>query len=147
MLVRALLARHGRPDLVPSFLYMTALLHHDWPYNVRELEACIKRSIVLANSTTLDSDELPDAIQDAMSDYGQRSSTPPRDVLGAVPVTPKPVAPTEAELRSLLEAHAGNVAAVGRQLGKARMQIHRWMQRYGIDVDEFRGPDSDRDQH
>jgi transcriptional regulator with GAF, ATPase, and Fis domain len=30
------------------------------------------------------------------------------------------------------------VAAVGRELGKARMQIHRWMRRYGIDVDDYR---------
>ena len=47
--------------------------------------------------------------------------------------------PTEQELRDLLERYQGNVAAVGRQLGKERMQIHRWMQRYGIVVDEYRG--------
>jgi transcriptional regulator with GAF, ATPase, and Fis domain len=46
--------------------------------------------------------------------------------------------PTNDELRSLLERHNGNVAAVGRELGKARMQIHRWMQRYGIEIDDFR---------
>lgn len=140
MLVRALLARHGRPDLAPSFLYMTALLHHDWPYNVRELEACIKRSIALVTSTTLDSEALPDAILDPMSEYGQPASMAPRT--GPPPTSPPPtrLAPTEAELRALLEVHAGNVAAVGRQLGKARMQIHRWMKRYGIDVEGFRAP-------
>jgi transcriptional regulator of acetoin/glycerol metabolism len=41
-------------------------------------------------------------------------------------------------MRELLAAHRGNVAAVGRELGKERMQIHRWMQRYGIVVDEYR---------
>jgi transcriptional regulator with GAF, ATPase, and Fis domain len=46
--------------------------------------------------------------------------------------------PSDSELRELLERHQGNVAAVGRELGKARMQIHRWMQRYGIEIDEFR---------
>jgi transcriptional regulator of acetoin/glycerol metabolism len=49
--------------------------------------------------------------------------------------------PSESDLRALLTSHQGNVAAVGRELGKARMQIHRWMKRYGIAVDEFRGPD------
>ena len=34
--------------------------------------------------------------------------------------------------------HHGNVAAVGRELGKERMQVHRWMKRYGIDVEEYR---------
>ena len=42
-------------------------------------------------------------------------------------------------LRELLRAHAGNVAAVGRVLGKARMQIHRWMKRYSIEIEEYRG--------
>lgn len=34
-------------------------------------------------------------------------------------------APSAAELRALLASHQGNVAAVGRVLGKERMQIHR----------------------
>jgi len=38
-------------------------------------------------------------------------------------------------LRAMQE---GNVAAVGREFGKERMQIHRWMKRYGINVDEYR---------
>src|SRR5690606_12068580 len=50
---------------------------------------------------------------------------------------PAPLLVPEA-LRALLESHRGNVAAVGRELGKARMQIHRWMRRYGIDVDDYR---------
>jgi hypothetical protein len=34
--------------------------------------------------------------------------------------------------------HRGNVAAVGRVLGKERMQIHRWMKKYAIDITEYR---------
>src|SRR5690606_13897663 len=41
LLVRTFLERCGRPDLQPSFPFMVGLLHHDWPYNVRELEAAI----------------------------------------------------------------------------------------------------------
>jgi transcriptional regulator of acetoin/glycerol metabolism len=54
---------------------------------------------------------------------------------------PKPVrtgTPTEQELRALLSAHHGNVAAVGREFGKERMQVHRWLKRYGIDVAQYR---------
>ena len=54
------------------------------------------------------------------------------------PATSRRGAPTEEELRSLLERHRGNVAAVGRELGKERMQVHRWMKRYGISVEEYR---------
>jgi len=47
-------------------------------------------------------------------------------------------APNETELRALLDHHQGNIAAVGRELGKARMQVHRWMKRYGISIDDYR---------
>ena len=42
------------------------------------------------------------------------------------------------ELRALLLHHRGNVAAVGREFGKERMQVHRWLKRYGIDIEDFR---------
>jgi transcriptional regulator of acetoin/glycerol metabolism len=51
---------------------------------------------------------------------------------------PRGAAPTEHELRAILARHRGNIAAVGRELGKERMQIHRWLKRYGIQIDEFR---------
>jgi len=38
----------------------------------------------------------------------------------------------------VLTRHRGNVAAVGRELGKERMQVHRWMKRYGISVEDYR---------
>jgi transcriptional regulator with GAF, ATPase, and Fis domain len=46
--------------------------------------------------------------------------------------------PTADELRQSLARHHGNVAAVGREFGKERMQIHRWMKRLGIDPNEYR---------
>jgi transcriptional regulator of acetoin/glycerol metabolism len=114
---------------------MTGLLQHDYPYNVRELEACIKRSVALTEGALLGPDVLPEAVKDSMIDYGKgHSLLPPARVSEA----PALAAPSESELRSLLVNHQGNVAAVGRELGKARMQIHRWMKRYGIAVDEFR---------
>ena len=44
----------------------------------------------------------------------------------------------EPELRALLSRHKGNVAAVGRELGKERMQIHRWLKKFGISLDDYR---------
>ena len=56
--------------------------------------------------------------------------------------TPEELSPTDvvrrAELVALLEEHKGNVAAVGRVLGKAPLQIRRWIQRYAIPVDHYR---------
>lgn len=135
VLARSFLARAGRPNYELSFPFMTGLLQHDFPYNVRELEACIKRSVALSEGPILGPQVLPEAVKEAMTDYGKSHSLVP-------PVRPSEpstlTVPSEAELRALLVDHQGNVAAVGRELGKARMQIHRWMKRYGIAVDEFR---------
>jgi hypothetical protein len=35
--------------------------------------------------------------------------------------------------------HHGNVAAVARAMGKARMQIQRWIKRYRLVPGEYRG--------
>jgi len=145
MLVRAFLARHGRQELTPSFGFMTAALQYDWPYNVRELEACIKRCVALAETTVLGDQLLPAPVIEAMEDYGDALRPGTGTAPGSLPPPPasyeppsRTQVPTDAELRALLEQHGGNVAAVGRQLGKARMQVHRWMKRYGIHVDDFR---------
>jgi DNA-binding NtrC family response regulator len=136
LLFRAFLERHGRPTLGVSFLFMTGLLHYDFPYNVRELEACAKRAIALADATVLGAELLPEPVREYMEGYGSVERSPP-DV-SADPLPPRHGTPTEADLRALLQSHEGNVAAVGRSLGKARMQIHRWVERYGIDLEDYR---------
>jgi transcriptional regulator with GAF, ATPase, and Fis domain len=143
LLCRAFLERYGRPELELSYGFMLGLVHYDWPYNVRELEACIKRCCALAETQIIGDTLLPEAVRDAMLEYGQTPSERDSDLSVQPPMIPstRPLGrsiPTDAELRELLERHQGNVAAVGRQLGKARMQIHRWMQRYGIEIDDFR---------
>src|SRR6185369_2137957 len=72
MLCRALLARHGRPDLGLTFAFMTGLLHYDFPFNVRELEALIKRGIALTDGPMLDAQHLPDEIKELMGSYAVR---------------------------------------------------------------------------
>jgi len=148
-LVRAFLGRCGRQDLAVGFPFMAGLLHHDWPYNVRELEGAIKRAVALvgggssagtgsaglgwggaagrAATVVLGEEHLPDSVRQAILDYAEGAPSA------------RPEAPEEEELRRMLEEEAGNVAAVGRRLGKARMQVHRWMKRYDIDVEDYRG--------
>ncbi len=133
LLLKTLFARHGRAEMEPTFSTMTALLHYDWPYNVRELEACAKRAVALTSGASMTVELLPDALSDAMLDYGSR--TPSEADLSSEGTSR---APTREELITLLRVHSGNVAAVGRELGKARMQVHRWLKRYDLTLADFR---------
>jgi transcriptional regulator with GAF, ATPase, and Fis domain len=162
LLSTAFLTRQGRPELQLSFGFLVGLLHYDWPFNVRELEACLKRAVALTTTTSLEVAQLPDPLREAMANYGRREvsgpSRPPEfshepsaplaglaATAGSAPAgwspgggLPRGATPTEPELRALLAAHRGNVAAVGRALGKERMQIHRWMKRYNIEISDYR---------
>lgn len=142
-LARHMLARHGRPDLGLSFPFMVGLLHYDFPFNVRELEASIKRAIALSEGSELVAEHLPDVIREQMATYGKPLSTapqpPPQERAPAAgPRQSTPATPSEEDLRALLRHHRGNIAAVGRVFGKERMQVHRWMKRYGIVPDDYR---------
>ncbi len=65
-------ARYAGRDITLSFSFVVALLHHDWPFNVRELESCMKRAVALADGDVLDTAQLPDSIATRMREYGVR---------------------------------------------------------------------------
>jgi transcriptional regulator of acetoin/glycerol metabolism len=64
-------------------------------------------------------------------------SSPPGD-----PETARPLSERDVELRRDLESALartqGNVSEVARSMGKTRMQIHRWMKRFGMSPESFR---------
>jgi transcriptional regulator with AAA-type ATPase domain len=120
-----------RPDIpAASDLRLTTaagrrLLAHDWPLNIRELQQCLAVSTTLATHGLIEADLL--AIAPA--------------VTARVSLV-EPNVDDPAELRrtlvKLLEQHRGNISHVARDLGKARMQIHRWLQRFDLDPGTFR---------
>jgi DNA-binding NtrC family response regulator len=59
------------------------------------------------------------------------------DPEGLAPLTAEDQARRE-QLIFLFREHRGNVSAVARAMGKARMQIQRWMRRYKIDPTSFK---------
>ena len=134
LLVASLLRRLA-PDRADSVMLTPAagqaLFRHDWPLNTRELEQCLARALALAGDEPIDLHHLPATV------------TAPR---GAAPAGPSPDArfsERDARLRlELLEElarHQGNLADVARAMGKARMQVHRWCRRFGIDPNLYRG--------
>jgi len=156
LLVRTFLRKLVAADVEVGLGYMLALSHYDFPYNVRELESAVRLSVALAQGKPLDVVHLPTIIQrslEAQRDHEARpasgSQSAPRVEVSLTSTLPnddieasaddRRFAPSEPVLRALLSKHGGNVAAVGRELGKERMQVHRWMKRYGITPDDYRG--------
>lgn len=103
------------------------LLAHTWPQNVRELDNMLSVALALAERGVMEVSHLPDAIA---------KSTPK-----SLPDSDSPADPDDLRLQivQLLEQHRGNVTLVARAMGKSRMQLHRWMQKFGIDPEAYRG--------
>jgi DNA-binding NtrC family response regulator len=122
LLARALLARHPGGEharFTPSAARL--LHHHDWPDNVRQLERALGPTIALAEGRAIDAADL---------------------ALGRAPLPTRPEIEGDDALRTrlvtLLELHRGNIAAVARAFDQDRMQIHRWVRRFALDLEAFR---------
>ena len=104
-----------------------ALLDHDWPHNVRELEQALAGALALAIAGA-DRARTPASLRCAKRAglRRRRGSSPPMSSC------------TGSELVALLGQHRGNLSAVARAVGKGRTQVVRWMERYGLDAEAFR---------
>ncbi len=133
---------------------MEALLIYPWPGNVRELKSLAERfKTRLVAGESLSIHDLPQKIQDHLlaarrgrgdqlvspelsanvAEPGQKDATPADHR-----VLPPRARPTPEALRDALARHRGNIAAVGREMGRKREQIHRWVQTFGINIDAYR---------
>ena len=124
--------RRAAPDLMDHVTITSeaarALFLHTWPLNVRELEKCLASALVLAAGQTIDLAHLPDWAHGAPM---PAPSAPQRSI------SPADQRQRD-ELVALLKEHRGNVSSIARAMGKARMQIQRWLKRYGLDPESYR---------
>ncbi|HZX96136.1 MAG TPA: sigma 54-interacting transcriptional regulator [Myxococcales bacterium] len=131
LLVAALLRRHGGARATLTAGAGRALMRYRWPLNVRELEQCLAAALALAGGHAIEPLHMPLAVV-----------RPPPPVQAFAGLQPRPLAPEDAarreELVALLRDHRGNVAAVARALGKARMQVHRWVKRFQLTLADYR---------
>jgi DNA-binding NtrC family response regulator len=128
LLVAAILQRHAGAQAGEFRLTADAccaLLLRRWPLNVRELERTLQAALELAR---------------AKKEIGVEHLGTELRLAEPTELAP---AELEAQLRHLLRTRKGNISAVARELGKARMQIHRWMTQFGIDPAQFRDGESE----
>lgn len=113
-----------------SRLAARALFAHPFSRNIRELEKALRLAIAIAPADAeIDLQHLPELMQEPGVDDDAES-----DEVEPVITDDE----RKAKLIELLTAHKGQVAVVARAMGKARMQIHRWIQRYELDLEGFR---------
>jgi transcriptional regulator with AAA-type ATPase domain len=133
LLIQAILLKHGlhRQDVSITPPAGRKLLSHPWPGNIRELEHALLRAFTIADRDRLDESHFRLDASVHPSRSGADSEPPG-----------KPWTKAETELRKelaqQLELHAGNVADVARAMGRARMQIYRWLRRFDLDPERFR---------
>jgi DNA-binding NtrC family response regulator len=108
-----------------------ALCSYPFPRNIRELEKAIGLALAIATAggevCQVELEHLPEELRTPAP--LRAATTPDRSTEDEE---------RRAHLVALLSQHHGRVADVARAMGKARMQIHRWVQRYGIDLESFR---------
>ena len=108
-----------------------ALISHGWPFNIRELAQRIERARVASKGQPMTNVHLGLNAATLVRASGSPAS-PSAKALSAAD------AKLKRELLASLELHNGNLAGVARSMGKARMQIQRWIKRFNIDTGTFR---------
>jgi len=104
-----------------------ALVRHDWPLNIRELEQCLRAAILLVEDNVITIEHLPETVASALaSESLLEDESPHKDV------------ELRRELLVRMVDAKGNLSEVARTMGKARRQIQRWTHRFGIDPESFR---------
>jgi len=127
ILVRDLLARSevaGAIDLGFTALAGKWLLSQAWPQNIRELSQVLGVAAALADGPLIERAHLLETSPEEPAPPEETTPASPEELRGRIV--------------SLLEKHRGNVSYVARDMGKARVQIRRWMQRLSINADEYR---------
>lgn len=111
-------AKEGRQSLSFSQDALAAIEAHRWPGNVREMENCIKRAVIMAESSQISVDDL-----------GLQASEIPMEPMNLREVREKE------ECKALVRALAkvdGNIAKAAELLGVSRPTLYDLMNRHGL---------------
>jgi DNA-binding NtrC family response regulator len=139
LLTRAFVRRLAPQQQALSFTSRVgaALIEHDWPYNVRELENAIGHALVQSKGGPIDIEHLPEAFHKLAPSVRDEGSVI-RSVQGHSLPAAISYATDRKALEALLTAHHGNVTDAATAIGKQPKQLYRWFEKHGIDPEDFR---------
>ncbi|PSQ96458.1 MAG: hypothetical protein BRD55_06405 [Bacteroidetes bacterium SW_9_63_38] len=120
---------------------MEALLHYDWPGNVRQLRNELERVLVHIESEpvqTIDRTMLLDRIVEGAGSDTDGDDTPPDAILHPDRSLSDVLSQTEKTMiERVLQACEGQVTASADVLGLSRQGLYKKMKRLGIDASDF----------
>jgi DNA-binding NtrC family response regulator len=114
----------------------TMFFKHRWPMNFRELQQAVCAALALTEDGVLRGKHFPSLRAEPRTS----PSVPPQAEAASAGAMSDEDERLRVVVLAHLREHEGNVRAVARAMGKAPMQIHRWMKRFGIDPNGFRRP-------
>lgn len=107
------------------------LQRYNWPGNVRELVNIVERSVVLAKSNMIGTEDLPEALrrQAAAPEFGNSRAN-------ATPLKAALANPERQILLEALESHGWNRQNTAKALGINRTTLYKKMKKFSIDFDK-----------
>jgi two-component system NtrC family response regulator len=114
------IAQNGRSAMTFSQEALIAIARYDWPGNVREIENCIKRAVIMADASQITGEDLGLPIDP--------------DEEEAAPINLRQVR-EEAEYKALVQVLAsteGSIVKAAELLGVSRPTMYDLMSRHGI---------------
>ncbi|MGV8082947.1 MAG: helix-turn-helix domain-containing protein [Coriobacteriia bacterium] len=106
---------------------MEALVHYQWPGNIRELENTIERIVILSREEKIGLSDLPAEVRAGVSPVGKAST--------GIVLPEEGVDLEEVELdlvRQALDRAGGSVPKAARLLGLTVKTLEARMQRFGL---------------
>ena len=111
------------------------LMAYDWPGNVRELKNVIEQTVILARSSTIGVEDLPERIRKAVA-----SSSPPQTGARDYKTLKQQIIDNFEKnyLSEILKQAEGKISRAAELAGINRVNFYKLLRRHGFDPEEFR---------
>ncbi|MEN4760851.1 sigma-54 dependent transcriptional regulator [Chryseobacterium sp. C39-AII1] len=106
--------KYHKPNLELDENLLTKLKNYPWPGNIRELDHCLERSVILSNSTDL---------QLLMPQHEEQENT-------IINLNIEEM--EEVLIKKALKKHRGNISSAAEDLGLSRAALYRRMEKFGL---------------